>query len=161
MSQKIHANWNLAATHYLTAAFATSIFKAILGGILIALLLKGASITSALSIIVSFVAAIITVWIGVWVSAKWMNKKYIISDKDKVVNFAVIYSVVMFALYSFILLPFKESIFVKLLRLFTIAEVHTFQGTDLFIQIIQSILVVVLFFIFSKKYLKNSQQPLQ
>ena len=67
----------------------------------------------------------------------------------------------MFALYSFVLLPFEENIFVKLLRLFTIAEVRTFQGTDLFIQIIQSVLVIILFFIFSKKYLKNSQQPLQ
>ncbi len=161
MSQKIHANWNLAATHYLTAAFATTIFKAILGGIFIAVLLKGALITSALSIIVSFVAAIVTVWLGVWVSAKWMNKKYIISDKNKVVNFSVIYSVIMFVLYSFILLPFKENIIVKLLRLFTIAEVHTFQGTDFIIQVVQSILVVALFLIFSKKYLKNTQQPLQ
>jgi hypothetical protein len=151
MNQKTYANWNLGATYYLTTAFTATVFKIIFSLIFTTLPLKNNQI---LLVIVSFIITSLAIWLSARTTANWMNKKYIINDKDKIINFSLIYLVMMFLFSSFVLPGFLYG----LLRWFTLVEIHTFKGIELFIQIIQSVLVFCLFFVFSKKYLKNSPQ---
>lgn len=166
MKQKIYSNWSLATTYYLTSAFATNVSLAILS----ALSLKGLPIgrlrISAFWSLTASAIFIAAVWLGTLFSAKWIGK-YIIkdkNDKNKVVNLATSYAVVVSILYSFIPVSLiRRNILIELLRLFVIVDIHNLPAVNLANQVIQWLFgvapVLLFFFLFSKAYVKNTQQP--
>ena len=156
MNKKIYASWNLAATHFLTTAFMNTILKVFFIILITAILPKG-----ALIIISIFLAYIIAIWIAVFLSTKYINKKYLVTNSASVVNLSSIYALLLFLLYSFVLYRFDQIIFVKIIKLFSIATIDLpIQGTstDIMIKIVLPVIIFILFYLFSKKFIKNSEQ---
>lgn len=90
--KKQSANWNIAATHYLTAGFAIPFVLSLVLGIPMVLLLgsEGVAVNIGNIVIVPLI-----VWLGVMYSAKYVNKTYVINDSQKVITLATVYLVVI------------------------------------------------------------------
>jgi hypothetical protein len=134
--KKKSSNWYIAATHYITAGFVPFL----LGGIafsFIAVSLISSGITN--EYLFAFLQALfflIIIYLGVRYSANYLNKAYIIKDKNRVVNLATTYY-----------------IFLNVIGLGILDR-------DLTIVII-NIVLAALFYTFSKKYIKNSELTYQ
>lgn len=134
--KKKSSNWYIAATHYITAGFAPSF----LGGIafsFIAVSLISSGVTN--EYLFAFLRALfflIIIYLGVRYSASYLNKAYVIKDKNRVVNLATTYYIILNVIGLGIL------------------------GRSLTIAII-NIVLAVLFYTFSKKYIKNSEPTYQ
>jgi hypothetical protein len=89
---KKSANWNIAATHYLTAGFVMPILVSMVGNIVIGAL----GITSAHVIaVLQITVYILSIWLGVMYAARYLRKTYIVDDKYSVIRIATIYFVVL------------------------------------------------------------------
>ena len=90
MKEKKHsANWNIAATHYLTAGFAFPWIANFVGGIIVAIFIPRGFLLFLLLALLSLLGA----WLGVKYSANYLKKTYIIPDKNKIVKLSTIYYV--------------------------------------------------------------------
>jgi len=137
--KKKSSNWYIAATHYLTAGFAIPL---IIGLIVTFILLPLIKLDSLLLTMV-FVLAIrvLSVWLGTIYSANYLKRTYIIEDKDKIINLATTYLVVLNL--GYILLN---------------TLIGKAAGTDILYSFIGFIIVAFLFYVVSKKYIQNTEK---
>lgn len=139
--KKKSADWYVAATHYIIVttigvivSFLISIVRVIMP------LLAGIGLT-----IVSLIIGVLGLWIGVMYSAKYIKNHYIVEDKTKIINLATIYLVVFSIVFNIGYVLVGEITGVKL------------PGSDTAYSILSLITSAVLFYVFSKKYIKNTE----
>lgn len=134
--KKQSANWYIAATHYLTAGFAIPFVLSLVLGIPMVLLLgkDGLAVNIANTVLGVFI-----VWPSVIYSAIYVNKTYIIKDSQKVIMLSMIYMIVIAGG-----LQLRSSLIAN----FDIVSI---------LGIIRVIAMVIVFYILSKKYIKNTE----
>jgi len=135
--KKQSANWNIAATHYLTAGFAIPFILNLILGIPMVLLLGDNNL--AVNIASPILGALI-VWPSVMYSAKYVNKTYIIKDSQKVITLAMIYMIIIAGGLQLRNL---------LIANFDVASILNIVGV---------IAIVIVFYVTSKKYIKNTDE---
>lgn len=137
--KKQSANWYIAATHYLTAGFAIPLLFSFVLGIPMVLIFgkDGLAVSIANTILGAFI-----VWPSVIYSAKYINKTYIIRDSQKVATLATMYMIVIAGG-----LQFRSS----LIAHFDVASI---------LGIVRVVAMVFLFYVMSKKYMKNTEDLL-
>lgn len=143
MKEKKEAkDWYIAATHWLTAGFVMPFLVNLVIGFAIFPLLNLES--GILTLIISLVSAVLAIWLGVMYSANYLRKRYIVRDKNKVIVSATIYLFVLRVGYNIYYFWGAEKINI----------------TEVVFEAIGIILVVVLFYLFSKKYIKEDTENL-
>lgn len=135
--KKQSANWNIAATHWLTSGFAIPFLMTLVIGIPLVILIGEKNIVPLA--IASQIVYFFSIWLGVIYSSKYIAKTYIVNDKDKIANLSTIYLIIIgggFRLYNFLT-----------------------KGIDIefIINACGFVVVVLIFHILSKKYLKNTE----
>ncbi|MDB5204135.1 MAG: hypothetical protein JWP09_163 [Candidatus Taylorbacteria bacterium] len=131
--KKVSPDWYIAATHWLTAGFVVPFLLALVLGIPLAIILGKDNIT-LLSL--SFVVInVLSVWLGVMYSAKYLAKTYIIKDSNQIAILATVFLVLVGGGF----------------------RVHTFMQTGVFAyEYIGFIIGIFVFYFTSKIYIKNS-----
>lgn len=132
--KKQSKDWYIAATHYLTAGFIMPLFTGAIGTAIITLI-GGDSV--ALAFIVIEATWLLGIWLGTMYSAKYVNKTYVIKDSDNVAKLATIYLGILaggYQLYNLL----------KEISTASIMNILFFIGG------------IIVFYILSKKYIKNS-----
>jgi len=136
--KKNSASWNIAATHWLTSGFVVPL---ILSFVIIFILkiIFGKDIESGATLIAfaSIIYLPVVYWLGVMYSARYVNKKYFIESSNEIAKLATIYLIIVGGG----------------LRL-----LQTINGSGLIMDNIGFILAVIVFYIASKKYIKNSNE---
>lgn len=96
--------WYAAATFYLTAGFVMPLIFGLIYGFIISPLVG----VGTLDTILAIVFALLGIWVGIMYSARYIRKAYVIKDKNKIVNLATIYLVVLLLLWwvIFLQIPF-------------------------------------------------------
>jgi len=134
--RKKSVNWYIAATHFLTAGFAIPFLGALVIGV--ALDIAGVNIIGTIGDIVNLLIKTVLLFLGVIYSARYLNKTYVIENANSVINFSTIYSAVL-----------------NVIALFFFSTSENFT-----VNIVGSILLVVVFYFGSKKYVvANAQSP--
>ena len=101
--KKQSKNWNIAATHYLTAGFAIPFIINLVLGFPITTLIGEDNQT-----LLTFTTSIIWIfgiWPGVIYSANYVNKTYIIKNSGNIVKLATIYFGVLNGVVGLLFLP--------------------------------------------------------
>ncbi len=129
MEKKLSANWYIAATHYLTAGFVVPIVF----GLIVALFLKATAMEIPIDYL-NLVLSPLVVFLGVLYSQKYVNKTYVITNAQKIVALSTAYVVILRGIFE--MLRFAKDGF----------GVHT----------VTFALVVIVFYVFSKKYIQNT-----
>ena len=137
MAQKKSSNWYIAATHYLTAGFAIPFVVGLVVALLARMGLFTFLSTQLASVIFSLVISVLSIWLGTMYSANYLKKAYIIENKNKIVNLATLY---------FVVLHFGYFLF----QIFRSNKLTSYS-------LIGIIITAALFYIFSKKYIKNTE----
>lgn len=135
--RKQSADWNIAATHWLTSGFAIPFLMTFIIGIPLVILIGEKNIIPLA--IASSIVYFFSIWLGIIYSSKYIAKTYIVKDKDKIANLATIYLAVLgggFRLYG---------LFTKGVSIELIIDACAF------------VIIVLIFHIFSKKYLRNTE----
>src|SRR3989344_2696557 len=142
--RKQSADWNIAVTHYLTAGFAIPFLVGLAWFLIVRIL--GLQLGVIMLYIFSLLLVVIAIWGGVKYSADYLKKTYIIKNKDRIIKTATIYMVVLvlgYYLISFYMVRFRGGLISK---------------TDLIYTGISIPIRIFLFYIFSKKYIKNTEE---
>ncbi len=140
--KKQAANWYVAFTHFLTSGFAIPF---LVGGLLVLLFWKFPSLEIGW---LQYLIGLAVIWLGVLYSARYINKKYLIKDRDRVIILSTVY-------FSFwlVILALPGGI---------VSVVKTFSGKIPWEIILNSIIIpivqIVLFYVFSKKYIGDSME---
>ncbi|OGF63120.1 hypothetical protein A2662_02450 [Candidatus Giovannonibacteria bacterium RIFCSPHIGHO2_01_FULL_45_33] len=134
--KKKSASWYIAATHWLTSGFVipfilTFVIALILGLIFGADVTKGASLI-ALSLIVYMP---LIYWLGVMYSARYINKKYFIENKNEIAKLATLYLAIVGGGFRVL---------------------QILNGSGLTFEHIGFFLAIIAFYIASKKYIYNT-----
>lgn len=144
MLQKKSSNWYIAATHYLTAGFAIPLVIGLIATFLIKV--SAPIFISAPILLAIFLLTIklLSLWLGIRYSANYLEKAYIIDNKDKIVNLSTIYFAVLHFGYF-------------LLQALNISRYGNEKLIGLGLEII---ITTVLFYVFSKKYIRNTKDSI-
>ncbi len=137
--KKKSSNWYIAATHYLTAGFAIPFIIGLVATFILLPLIKLGS--SLLIMVFLLVIRILSIWLGTIYSANYLKKTYIIENKDKIINLATTYLVVLNGGYILLNILIGKAT--------GIALVYSFVGF---------IIAAFLFYIISKKYIQNTEK---
>ena len=137
--RKKSANWYIAATHYLTSGFAIPFLIALVITFIERLLpaLKTAVSTFLFRLIVINILAI---WLGVMYSARYLKRTYIIENEVNIVNLSTTYLVVLNVVYILFQVFYGKII-----------------GRAITYTFIQFIVRVILFYVFSRRYLADTE----
>lgn len=127
-------DWYISATHFLTAGFILPLLINLIAGLVLSLL--GIKSIVLISIIATGIW-VLAIWLGVMYSANYLKKTYIIRDKDVIAKLSTIYYIVF--RFSFIVIGFLSAI-----------ELTMFE---ILFEIVNSVFVIVLFYLFSEKYI--------
>ena len=131
--KKVSADWYVAATHWLTAGFVIPFLLALVLGIPLTLILDKDNL---LLLSVGFgLLNMLSVWLGVMYSAKYLNKTYVIKNAHKIVALSTIYLAVIGGGF-------------RLLKLI--------QTGNFSYELLGFIIGIVIFYLASKKYIKNN-----
>ena len=135
--KKQSANWNIAATHYLTSGFAIPFIMGLILGVPAAIIV-GKDNAVLLTIVLSIIW-LVSIWEGIMYSAKFIAKTYIVNDKNKIATLSTIYLIVLGSAF----------------RLYNLSS----KGINIsfIIDAVFFVVVVILFYILSKKYLQNTE----
>ncbi len=90
--RKRSANWYIAATHYLTAGFVIPFLMMFIFGFFIGFL---PVLPPVLTYLLYSIVMAIAIWLATIYSANFLKKKYIIKDRNKIVNLSTIYLIVI------------------------------------------------------------------
>jgi hypothetical protein len=136
--RKKSANWYIAATHYLTSGFAIPFLIALAITFIVNLLpvLKTAVSTFFFRLIVINILAF---WLGVMYSAGYLKRTYIMENGVKIVNLSTAYLVVLNVAYILFQVLSGKMI-----------------GSAITYTLIQFIVSATLFYVFSRKYLREA-----
>jgi hypothetical protein len=129
--RKRSANWYIAMTHFLTAGFIMPFLLFFVFGLLFGNALR--TISATLMHLIDLTVTVLVVWIATIYSANFLKKKYIIEDKNKIVNLSTLYLVCM-------------SIISLLLRGFSLWS------------IVNLIVMIVVFYLASNKYIEETSE---
>lgn len=136
--KKASADWYIAATHWLTATISMVVFSIVVG-IILALISQNPTV-----ILIGFIILYpLMMWLAVKYSARFLDKTYVIKNANQIVILSTIYIVIVgggFRVMSF-------------LSKGVITPDH-----------IGFLLAIIVFYIASKKYIKNNsteQSPIQ
>ncbi|QQS16182.1 MAG: hypothetical protein IPK84_02410 [Candidatus Moraniibacteriota bacterium] len=133
--KKQSANWNIAATHYLTSGLAMPFLVALVLGIPTFLLIGKDD--ALLVVIANSALWFLGIWLGVRYSAKYLAKTYIVNDSNKVIKLATIYAAVLGGL-------------------FRINKMDKGISLEMAVDFILFVGIVIAFYLFSKKYVHNT-----
>ncbi len=131
--KKNSADWYIAATHWLTAGFVVPFLMTLVAGVLVGMFLGNANL--ALLMVVFGAIHIISIWFGVMYSAKYLDKTYVLKNAHKIAVISTVYLAVIgfgFRIFQFL------------------------QGGTISYELVQIIAGVIVFYIASKKYIKNN-----
>lgn len=134
--KKQSKDWYIAATHWLTAGFVMPLIVGLILGIPV-MLITGENNAVLFQVLMQIIW-IFTIWLGVMYSAKFLAKTYIIKDSNNIARLATIYLGVVGSLVR-----------IKNLS----------NGMDVIyvINLVFFVVGVAVFYILSKKYIKNSE----
>lgn len=136
--KKASADWYIAATHWLTAGFVVPFLLNLVVGILLVLLLGGDDL---LLLSISFgILYVISIWLGVMYSAKYLDKTYIIKDAHNIALISTIYLAIIGGGF-------------RLSRLL--------ENENFLYEFLGFVIGVVVFYVASKKYVKNNTAQVQ
>lgn len=146
--RKQSADWNIAATHYLTAGLAIPFLVGLAGTLILRILSLQSKIflSGAVADVISLFLVVLAVWGGVKYSASYLKKTYIIKNKDRIINAATMYMIVLtlgYYLISFYAVRFRGGLISKMDLIYI--------GVSIAIRIF-------LFYVFSRKYVKNTEE---
>lgn len=141
--KKSSPNWNIAATHYLTAGFAIPMFFVIVAGFVLVQLGVEAEPLSVVSIFTN-ILWLVSIWLGVMYSASYLAKNYIIVEASKIVVLSTIYRVILTTLFIGGGIIFA-----------VISEDAVLATTPTLEMIVSSIFGTILFYIASSRYVKS------
>jgi hypothetical protein len=135
--KKQSKDWYIAATHWLTSGFAIPFLMTLIIGIPLVILIGEKNIIPL--VIASQIVYFFSIWLGIIYSSKYITKTYIVNDKDKIANLSTIYLIVLgggFRIYNLLT-----------------------KGMDIefIINACGFVVVVLIFHILSKKYLRNTE----
>lgn len=133
--KKQSANWNIAATHYLTSGLAMPFLVAIVLGIPTFLIIGKDN--ALLEVIANSALWLLGIWLGVRYSAKYLAKTYIINDNNKVIRLATIYLAVLGGIVR-------------------INKMDKGISLEIAVDFVLFIGIVIAFYLFSKKYVHNT-----
>jgi len=121
--KKKSANWYIATTHYLTSGFVAPFLVFLVSSFTIIPLASNFN-SIILDNIVYAIIFILSIWLGIMHSSRYLRNAYIITEKskDKIVNLSTIYFVVLSGgfsaliggLFSLIFFAFFAFLFYKL-----------------------------------------------
>jgi hypothetical protein len=131
--KKLSNVW-IAVTHDIIVGIIFTLINVAAAFILVLSIKSVSSLSIALSVV-----KIIAIWLGVMFSAYYLKKTYIIENKNKIVNLATIYVVVVDGANS-------------LLQIFN----GKIVGIDIVFFLAGLILMFLLFYVFSLKYIQNT-----
>jgi len=138
--KKQRASWYIAATHYLTAGFAMPILIGLAFAAII-VLFKIKIEVGIISISISLALRILAIWLGVMYSARYITKTYIIKNRNSIISSATMYLAVFSLGYTGIqLISYKIT------------------TTGAIYNAVETIIAAFLFYIFSKKYIKEDAE---
>ncbi|MFH1233931.1 MAG: hypothetical protein V1649_04795 [Patescibacteria group bacterium] len=137
--KKQSKEWYIAATHWLTAGLAMPFLLTLILGIPAALVIGKDNI--ALLTVVMSAIWILSLWLGVMYSAKYLAKTYIIKNSDNIIRLAAIYLAVLGGGFRLIGLS-------KGITLASMIDLGFF------------VVGVAVFYILSKKYVKNTDDAI-
>jgi hypothetical protein len=140
--KKESAAWNVAATHFLTAGFLIPVVTSFIVSFVVnAMGLTAGSLGSQL---ISRLVWLVSIWFGVMYSARYLARKYVVSDARKITRLSTTYYVVIaiFLIGGFMLLGASNP---------DIA----FDVSGTTITIVTVVIAIVLFYIASTKYIKQ------
>jgi hypothetical protein len=130
-TKKASAEWYTAATHWLTSL----IMATILGVVLFILIIIVGGDNQIAILLANVIVLPITMYLAVKYSAGYVNKTYIITKADMIVNYSTIYTLIIAGGY----------------------RVYTFLKTGIFTyEYVGFIIAFVVFYVASKKYIKNN-----
>ena len=144
------SNWYIAATHYITAGFAIPFIIYLIATVLLRALSLSFLSNILLLTLFLLIVRILAIWLGTMYSANYLGKAYIIEDKNKITNLATIYFVVLNLGYLLFQISSSRGIIGGAL-----------SGTDIAYSFLSFVIAAVLFYVFSKKYVKNSEAESQ
>jgi len=145
--KKAANSWNIAATHGLIAGFIIPFMINAAGGFLMGFLLPESILANVLIMVtLAFILIIISIYFGVIYSAKYLNKKYIIKNKTKVINLSTIFT----AIITFI---------IHGVGYYLNNSPLTSQGMA--ISFISLLTTIILFYVLSYKYVNQTYQITQ
>lgn len=143
-------NWYIAATHYLTAGFVVPLLGWAL--VIIALWFLPEFSLFGFDLLFLVVTAVI-IWIAIRYSANFINGRYVIKDKSKVVRLSTIYFAVVgminlgWSIYSVISSPGKEF--------------NSAVMTSIGWNVTTVIVATIVFYFGSKKYIESNSRVLE
>lgn len=134
--RKQSASWYIAATHWLTSGFVIPLLFTLAISLILGLIF-GKSLENKTTLITfaSIIYSPLIYWLGIIYSARYINKKYFIKDGGEIAILSTLYLVVVGGGY----------------RLFKIIN-----GSPLTIEHLGFLLVVIIFYIASKKYIHTT-----
>ncbi len=138
--KKNRANWNIAATHFLTAGFVMPFLVKLVAMAIIGALFM--SLSFATAYIIQLVVIILSVWLGVMYSAKYIYKKYVITNSGSIIGLSTAYTIVLQGI----------------LLIIGISRVNG-VSTDTAYSVILSLVLILSFYFFSKKYVSANSAP--
>ena len=99
-AKKEVSTWYAAATFYLTAGFAMPLLFGSIYSFIISPFVGPGTLDDMLGI----VFGLLGIWMGIIYSARYIRKAYIIKDRNKIINLATIYLIVLLLLWWVIIL---------------------------------------------------------
>ena len=143
-TRKQSSNWYIAATHYLTSGFFfPGLAMLILAFIIIPLIGLKTLMSPPVYFLFELGSWILGMWWGIMYSASHLNKWYILKEKSKIVSLSTNYYIVLYTIGA--LIQFISGR----------VTIMTIVYTVIFLGITTS-----LFYLFSKKYVKNEDEIL-
>lgn len=147
--RKESSSWYIAATHWLTSGFVIPLILTFLIVLILGFIFGESAAEDSSTTIIALASLIYTplvYWLGVMYSARYVNKKYVIRNSKEIANLATVYLLVVGGGF-------------RLLQIL--------GGGDFTFEHISFLLVLVVFYLASRKYIKNTsdvmatQQPTQ
>ena len=137
--KKQSANWKIAAGHVFKSIIVAPVIFIMVAFFPIFIINKNIGGTTVTITWWISVVMMIAIWFGVKLSAKGIAKRYVVTESDKIINISLIISIVILALD----------------RISKFVQPEGMSGGDV-IYTFTSVLMLIVFYITSKKYIQNS-----
>ena len=134
--KKNSPNWNIAATHFLTAGFVVPFLVRLVAMAIVGALFSSLYLSFIVVYIIQLAVLILSVWLGVIYSARYIYKKYVITNSSSIIGLSTAYTIILQAI----------SLIIGISRGDGVNE-GTAYG------VIFSLVLILSFYFFSKKYI--------
>lgn len=128
--KKNSTDWYIAATHWLTSMVASGILGAI-----VIIAVAAFTNNSTIDLIATIIVSPLVMWLAVKMSASYVNKTYVVKNASQIILLSTVYLVIVAGGY----------------RVYGFINTGVFQN-----EYIGFIIALIVFYIASKKYVKNN-----